>query len=231
MMVANIRIIITGMILFRRIPGLLLREVMVGGCRSGVDMFDFYKKFPGTFKCMSITYGFVAILLSQSVLAQDDAYVEALKQKVEKVNASVNATIESLADAVKNDQVESKAGNGNTPNNPVKPEIARALFTTGVREYEPMNELNELNELKRPREILFFFTELLGMANRQLEHRWYYENEPVGVELIQPKSSRWRVASRVLLEDRLGMWAVEVVDENDEVLLRKEIIYDYGKSI
>ena len=217
-----------GMILFRRIPGLLLREVMVGGCRSGVDMFDFYKTFPGAFKCMSIAYGIVAILLSQPVLAQDDAYVEALKQKVENVNALVNATIESLADAVKSDQVESKPGNGNTLNNPVKPEIARALFTTGVREYEPVNELNEL---KKHREILFFFTELLGMADRQLEHRWYYENEPVGVELIQPKSSRWRVVSRVLLEDRFGMWAVEVVDENDEVLLRKEIIYDDGKSI
>lgn len=177
---------------------------------------------------MSIAYGIVAILLFQPVLAQDDAYVEALKQKVENVNASVNAVIESLADVVKSDQPGSKPANKIALHNPVEPEISRALFTTGVREYEPMNELNEL---KKPRKILFFFTELLGMANRQLEHRWYFENEPVGVELIQPQSSRWRVVSRVLLADRLGLWAVEVVDETGEVLLRKEIVYDYRKSI
>lgn len=218
-----------GMNLFRRIPVfLLLREVIVGGCRSGVDMFGFNKKFLCAFKCMSIAYGIVAILLYQPVLAQDDAYVEALKQKVEKVNASVNATIKSLADALESDQDEAKPGNKNNTKNPVEPEIARAIFTTGVRDHEPVNEINEL---KKPRKLLFFFTELMGMTNRQLEHRWYYENEPVGVELIQPKSPRWRVASRVLLEDRFGMWAVEVVDENGEVLLRKEIIYEHDKSV
>ena len=51
----------------------------------------------------------------------------------------------------------------------VEPEAARALFTTGVRNHEPVNVLTEL---KQRRQMLFFYTELLGMANRRLRHRW-----------------------------------------------------------
>jgi len=212
-----------GMILFRRSPGLLLRVAIPDGCRWGVDMFDCCKKFRRTFKCMSIVYWIILILICQSALAQNDAFVEALKQKVENVNAQVDATFESIADAFKSEQVKSTLAKKKTQENPVEAEISRALFTTGIRDEEPVNELYEL---KRTRKLLFFFTEILGMTNRQLEHRWYYEDQQVKVETIHPLSPQWRVVSRVQLEDRFGMWAVEVVDENDKVLLRKEILYE-----
>ncbi len=173
-------------------------------------------------KFKSIVCGIVAIFLAQPVQAQDDAYVEALKEKAKSVNATINATMESIAKAIESEENGQGGGNKGPAKTVVRPKVARALFTAGVRDLEPVNELSKID---KPQKILFFFTELLGMTNRHLEHRWYYENEPVGIEKINPQSPRWRSVSRVLLEDRRGLWAVELVDENENVLVRKEIVY------
>jgi hypothetical protein len=111
---------------------------------------------------------------------------------------------------------------------PAKSGVARALFTTGVRQYEPVNALTEL---KRRRKTLFFYTELLGMENRQLKHRWYFDGKEVSVTSIVPQAPRWRVVSHVQLEDRYGRWAAELVNDSDELLVRREILYQTEAAI
>ena len=69
------------------------------------------------------------------------------------------------------------------------------------------------------------------MENRQLQHRWYFDGKEVSVKSIVPQDSRWRVVSQVQLEDRYGQWAAELVDDSDELLVRREIIYQTEGAI
>lgn len=155
----------------------------------------------------------------QPVFAQDDEYLQELKKTVDKVNASVDATVKSVEDAIEKDSSETEE---NAKLALLRPKIMRAMFTTGIRDNQPVNDLTVLVE---SRKRLFFYTELLGMANRRLQHRWYYNNQEVGVEDIVPRKQRWQVVSRMQLDDREGQWAVELVDEANTVLLRKELVY------
>ena len=166
-----------------------------------------------------IIYGIIPIFWVQPADAQGDEYLQELKKTIDKVNASVDATVKSVEDAIEKDNSETQ---DNARLALLGPRIERAVFTTGIRDHQPVNDLSMLTE---PRKRLFFYAELLGMANRRLQHRWYYQNQEIGVEDILPKKQRWQVISRIQLDNRQGQWAVELVDEENTVLLRRELIY------
>ena len=207
---------------------------------------------PRRFKLVSIVYTVVFILISQELVAADDEYLQALREKVGMVKKSLGETVKSLEAAVQESESGSESPRSDaepieqsTPPQrasppeqaappkqasaeAVKPVVARALFTAGVRNYEP---INALTELKQQRKMLFFYTELLGMTNRQLQHRWYFYDREVSVIPIVPQELRWRVVSQVQLEDRYGPWAAELVNEENEVMVRREILYQPEKPV
>lgn len=166
-----------------------------------------------------IICGIIPIFWVQLVFPGDDAYLQELKKTIDEVNASVDATVKSVEDAIEKDNVETEL---NARLALLEPEITRAMITTGIRDNQPVNDLTVLDE---PRKRLFFYTELVGMANRRLQHRWYYKNQEVGIEDIVPRSQHWRAISGIQLDDRQGQWAVELVDEENTVLVHKELVY------
>lgn len=157
----------------------------------------------------------IVVFSQQPAIARNDDYIKVLEKTISEVNASVNATLKLVEEALEEPGQDA-------PKPPVKPEVLRVMFTTGIRDNEPVNNLSELTETKK---LLFFYTDLAGMANRRLEHHWYYDNEQLAVEQIVPRQQRWQAFSRMQLHRREGLWAAELVNEDGQVMQRKELVY------
>jgi hypothetical protein len=178
------------------------------------------------FKFKRIIAVLVAVFWCIAAEAKDDRYLDQLEKTVADVNASLNATLKQLKHAVDSGPAEE------LPVTPeavvaenVEPEIIQAVFTTGIRDNEPVNVLEALNE---PTNHLYFYTELAGMGDRHLLHRWYYRDSEVAVQAVNPRRQYWQAFSRMELEGREGLWVAELVDEDGVVLQRREL--DYTKS-
>jgi hypothetical protein len=90
--------------------------------------------------------------------------------------------------------------------------VARAKFTTAVRDREPVDEVVLLAS---PANQVFFFTDLRHLQGRKVSHRWKYQGGLVLVKTFEVGGPRWRVYSRVDIEpDQLGEWSVTVTDES-----------------
>lgn len=90
--------------------------------------------------------------------------------------------------------------------------VARAIFTTGIQDREPVDELAQL-DASSPE--VYFFTELRGLEGRTVSHRWEYEGRVVAEVPFAIGGPRWRVFSNKTLSPELvGKWTVVVVDES-----------------
>lgn len=90
--------------------------------------------------------------------------------------------------------------------------VARAIFTTGIEDREPVDELAEL-----PADAgqVYFFTELQGLEGRTVSHRWEYEGRVVAEVPFEVGGPRWRVYSvKTMSPELVGTWTVMVVDES-----------------
>ncbi len=90
--------------------------------------------------------------------------------------------------------------------------VARAIFTTGIVDREPVDELAEL-----PADAgeVYFFTELRGLEGRTVSHRWEYEGRVMAEVPFAVGGDRWRVYSVKTMSPALvGKWTVMVVDES-----------------
>lgn len=96
------------------------------------------------------------------------------------------------------------------------PRVARASFTTKVKNKEPQNNVGVL--LNKSREI-FFYTDLLDMKGDTAIHKWYHNNELASEVKFKVTSKRWRVWSRKDLPPaKLGTWKVGVYNAKGELL-------------
>jgi RND family efflux transporter MFP subunit len=101
--------------------------------------------------------------------------------------------------------------------------VARATFTTGVEQREPVDSIESLtNDHSR----VLFFTEFRGMGGRTLTHRWEFEGGVVAEVPFEVRGRRWRVYSfKQLRPDQTGDWTVSVVDEAGNRIERKAFRY------
>lgn len=89
------------------------------------------------------------------------------------------------------------------------PAVARAQFTSAVVEREPVDALESTSAADgRVR----FFTELSGLAGREVVHRWEYGGRVMAEVTIEVGADRWRAwSSKRLLPAWTGVWQVSVV--------------------
>jgi hypothetical protein len=59
--------------------------------------------------------------------------------------------------------------------------------------------------------MVYFFTELRGLAGRPIAHRWQWEGRIVQDRAVRPASQAWRAYTAKAI-DRPGSWQVAVVD-------------------
>ena len=90
-----------------------------------------------------------------------------------------------------------------------EPVVARAQFTSAVVEREPVDALDAVSASNgRVR----FFTELRGLAGRDVVHRWEYGGQVMAEVVIPVGADRWRAwSSKRLLPAWSGVWQVSVV--------------------
>ena len=101
--------------------------------------------------------------------------------------------------------------------------IARASFTSGVADREPVDSLSEIMNDQR---MITFFTELRNMSGESVSHRWEYNGEVMADVSFQVGGPRWRVwSTKNLHEFWLGEWTVSVVAEDGSVLQSKSFHY------
>lgn len=107
----------------------------------------------------------------------------------------------------------------------VKPEgwVERALFTTGVIDREPVDQVTVLDT---GRADIYFYTELQQLTGHLVIHRWEYEGQVVSEVPFEVDGPRWRVYSKKsLLPTQTGTWTVVVMDESGWAL--HAAMFDY----
>lgn len=101
--------------------------------------------------------------------------------------------------------------------------VARAMFTSGVQNREPVDTLTRLGNDKRK---IYFFTELSGLGGQTVTHRWEYQGKTMGEVQFAVGGPRWRVwSSKTLLPQWTGEWRVSVIDGAGNTLA--ESSFDY----
>ena len=89
--------------------------------------------------------------------------------------------------------------------------VARAVFTSGISNREPVDQLTVWDP---NRSVVFFFTEILDGTGTRITHRWLDNGESVGELNFNIGGPRWRVWSnkRYIGQER-DEWTVEVIDD------------------
>ncbi len=101
--------------------------------------------------------------------------------------------------------------------------IKRAMFTDAIVDREP--GLN-IDQLTTDVERVYFFTEVVDMAGKEIKHQWIYKGEVVAEVPIQIGGPRWRCySSKKLVRGWVGEWKVAVVDETGKKLYEDKFAY------
>ena len=101
--------------------------------------------------------------------------------------------------------------------------VARAGFTTGVENREPVDDVTTLgNEHGQ----VYFFTELVDLGGQTIVHRWERDGAEMAAVRFQVGGPRWRVWSTKELDASwTGDWTVSVVDGEGRVLETRTLTY------
>lgn len=90
------------------------------------------------------------------------------------------------------------------------PTIARALFTTGIVDREPIDQILVLNNKQNN---VFFFTDLRHFDGKTIIHKWIYNDKVESVVEFKVKGPRWRIFSKKEVKpQQLGKWTVIIQD-------------------
>lgn len=97
-----------------------------------------------------------------------------------------------------------------------EPRVERAQFTSAVTDREPVDALETVSTSDGQ---VRFFTELRGLAGREVIHRWEYDGQMMAEVTIEVGADRWRAWSgKRLLPAWTGPWQVSVVTADGENL-------------
>jgi hypothetical protein len=107
---------------------------------------------------------------------------------------------------------------------PTSDKVARAVFTTGVADREPADQVTSL---KNDVQQVFFFTELTGLDGQTITHKWEHAGEVKAEVNFDVKAPRWRVwSSKKFDPNWTGEWTVSVVDGSGAVLAQGKLNYE-----
>ena len=92
----------------------------------------------------------------------------------------------------------------------VNGQVTRALFTTDVKNREPVNNVTSLtNDTTR----VIYFTEIHDMTGQTVSHRWEYQGKVMLEKSFEVGAAHWRVYSTKTLDPSwLGDWKASAVD-------------------
>lgn len=94
-------------------------------------------------------------------------------------------------------------------------DVVRHQFTRNVVEREPVDRLNSATNISP----LYYFTELEDMTGATIVHRWRLNNRLMAEVHFEVHGPRWRVySSKEMLPDWDGIWKLEVLDGNGNLL-------------
>jgi len=108
-------------------------------------------------------------------------------------------------------------------------QVARAQFTSAIRNREPVDQLVVASPLIRE---VYFFTDLRHLEGRTVTHRWEYEGRVVSQVPFKVGGPRWRVNSKKEINpDQVGEWSVTVIDESGWPLYTEMFRYENGAPL
>ena len=94
--------------------------------------------------------------------------------------------------------------------------VARAQFTSAVQDREPTDQITSLGTDKTQ---ISFFTELKGLSERKVTHRWEHGGKTMAEISFNVGGDRWRVfSSKTLDPSWTGEWKVSVIDQDGSTL-------------
>ena len=104
--------------------------------------------------------------------------------------------------------------------------VSRAQFTSGIQEREPVDNLIELDG---DSELVYFYTELNNMTDREVLHSWEYQGQVMSSIRFRVDGPRWRIwSNKTLTPERNGQWRVTVMDDAGNILIEKTLDYNLG---
>ncbi len=105
--------------------------------------------------------------------------------------------------------------------------VARSTFTTAIDNREPVNEISQLSPDESK---IYYFTEIKGLKDQTISHRWEQNGEVQATVDFNIGGDRWRVwSSKNLQPEFTGEWQVMVVDQAGNVLAQNS--FNYGNAI
>jgi hypothetical protein len=103
--------------------------------------------------------------------------------------------------------------------------FSRIVLTAQMESLQPGQALGPVIPFQTVKR-LYLFTEVKGYAGQVLTHRWYYKNQLHTEATLTVEDSPWRTYSENwLLDDQLGDWHVEIVDQAQKLLYRYDFRY------
>ncbi len=113
--------------------------------------------------------------------------------------------------------------NAKKPKNWLTANISQAVFAKNINNREPQDIIDSSdNKLKK----IFFFTNIRNLQDETIIHRWLYQGRIMAEVKLYIGGIRWRTwSSKNLWHNWLGIWKVQVVKEDGEVLLEKDFNY------
>jgi hypothetical protein len=102
--------------------------------------------------------------------------------------------------------------------------VSRAVFTTAIKNTEPVDSLSELHS---DAEQVFLFTEFRGMTGDAVVHTWEYKGSVIArvhFHIEQPNVRLW--SGRLLTPDMQGNWRVVVTNATGKILTEKTLDYN-----
>ncbi len=107
-------------------------------------------------------------------------------------------------------------------------EVARAQFTTGIENREPVDQVVVMSP---PSNEVYFFTDLRHLEGREVQHRWSYRGRVISMKPFEVKGARWRVYSMNAIEPgQTGEWSVTVYDQSGWPLHTELFLYEPAKA-
>ena len=101
--------------------------------------------------------------------------------------------------------------------------ISRALFAKVIDNREPQGIVTMLDNHVRK---IYFFTNIRNLMGKVITHRWRYKGRIMAEVELPIGAKHWRTwSSKNLWHTWLGVWTVEVVDNQGNVLLTRTFNY------
>ena len=93
---------------------------------------------------------------------------------------------------------------------PADGEVARAIFTVGIEDREPILTLRSIPD---GMDEVYLFTDLRDFEGQTVTHRWNYAGNTESEVSFDVGGPRWRTWSRKSIPDhQRGEWSVDVID-------------------